>query len=116
MRSITDRMDEQQGCTVQHRELYSIFCDSHKGKELKKVYITELLCYTAETVKLLKVKDKEILKREKRHITSQGSSVRSQADFSSETLEARRQQVSILESAKRKDPSTKPLVSGNTVL
>ena len=46
------RMDKQQGPTVQHRELYSIFCDKPDGKEYVKEYIyiciTESLCCTSE--------------------------------------------------------------------
>ena len=36
MQAITYRMDEQQGLTIQHRELYSIPMINHNGKEYKK--------------------------------------------------------------------------------
>ena len=60
------RMNKQQGPTVEHRGLYSISCDNHKGKEYEKnlrcygkiwtnfsakpvqVCVTESLCCTAE--------------------------------------------------------------------
>ena len=50
MQTVTSRTDTQQGPSIQHRDLYSISCDKHNGKEYEKegVYITELLCCTAE--------------------------------------------------------------------
>ena len=42
--TIMYRMDNQQGPIVQHRELYSISCVNHNGKEYEK----ESLCCAAE--------------------------------------------------------------------
>ena len=41
MQNILDRMDKQQGPTVQHRELYSVFYDKPEWKRVfkKNVYI-----------------------------------------------------------------------------
>ena len=36
MQTIIDRMDKQQGPTVQHRELYLISCDEPEWKEYEK--------------------------------------------------------------------------------
>ena len=36
MQSILYKMDKQQGPTVEHRELYSISCDNHNGKDCEK--------------------------------------------------------------------------------
>ena len=36
MRTVTPRMDGQEGPAVQHRQLYSVFGDKQKGKEIKK--------------------------------------------------------------------------------
>ena len=38
MQMIIYKMDKQ-GPTLQHRELYSISCDNHNGKEYEEIYI-----------------------------------------------------------------------------
>ena len=44
------KIDNQQGPTVKHRELYSISCNNPSWKRiLKRIYITESLCCTPET-------------------------------------------------------------------
>ena len=61
-------------------------------------------------IKLTKIKDKEkILKaaREKKQVTYKGSPIRLSADFSSETLQARREWHDILNVMKGKKPPTK---------
>ena len=37
-------LDKQQGATIQHRELYSISCDNHDGKECLNVYVCVRVC------------------------------------------------------------------------
>ena len=39
MQMIIYKMDKQEGPTLQHRELYSISCDNHNGKEYEEIYI-----------------------------------------------------------------------------
>ena len=59
------KIDNQQGCTVQHRELYSIFCNNLNGKRIWKsidICITESLCYTSETKTTLYMNHTPILK------------------------------------------------------
>ena len=61
-------------------------------------------------IKLTKIKDKEkILKaaREKKQITYKGTPIRLSADFSAETLQARREWHDILNVRKGKKPPTK---------
>ena len=50
MRTITYRMDKQQGPAAWHRELYSVYCDNPYGTEYEKeyIYMTESLRYEAE--------------------------------------------------------------------
>ena len=48
MQAIIYRTDKEQGLTVQHRELYSISCDKHNGKEYEKECIT--LLYSRITI------------------------------------------------------------------
>ena len=54
MQAIIYRMDEQQGPTVEHRELYSISCDKPEWKRIFEkridtcICIIETLCYTLE--------------------------------------------------------------------
>ena len=36
MQTITFRMDKKQGPTVQHKELYLVFCDNHNGEDYLK--------------------------------------------------------------------------------
>ena len=45
------KTDEQQGPTLQNRELYSISCNKPQQKEYKKenMYVTESLCCTPES-------------------------------------------------------------------
>ena len=46
------KIDNQEGPTVQHRELYSVFCDNLYEKRILKrlsIRITESLCCTPET-------------------------------------------------------------------
>ena len=61
-------------------------------------------------IKLTKIKDKEkILKaaREKKQVTYKGTPIRLSADFSAETLQARREWHDILNMMKGKKPPTK---------
>ena len=41
-------MDGEQGPAVQHREIYSIFCDNLYWNAYVCVYITKLICCAAE--------------------------------------------------------------------
>lgn len=44
------KLDNQQGPTVQHRGLFSIFCNNLWGKKIwKKEYMPESLCCTPQT-------------------------------------------------------------------
>lgn len=67
-------------------------------------------------IKFLKDNQNKILKtaREKQLVTYMGSSVRIQAIFSSETLDARRQWADMLKMLKEKKLSTKNFMFGNT--
>ena len=51
MQIIIYRLDKQRGPTVQHRELYSLSCDKHKGKKYEKecinTCITETLIHSS---------------------------------------------------------------------
>ena len=53
LQTTTYKINNQQGPTIQHGELYLIFLINSKGKESGKidiyVYITESLCCTPET-------------------------------------------------------------------
>ena len=40
------KVDNQQGPTVQHRELYSVFCNNPYGKESEKRYMYMYNCIT----------------------------------------------------------------------
>ena len=44
MQIIIQRMDKQQGPTVQHKELYSISCNKSNGKEYKKECVCVCVC------------------------------------------------------------------------
>ena len=58
MHTVVYGMDGQWGTSVEHRELYPIFCDNLCGKRIQKrmdacICITELLCCTAEIITTL---------------------------------------------------------------
>ena len=46
------KIDKQQGFTIQHREVYSIFCNNLNGKESEKQRTKSLFC-TSETNTIL---------------------------------------------------------------
>ena len=53
VQTLTYRMDTQ-GPTVEHRELYSVSCDTIMGKDIY-ICITESLCYTAKLKHTLQI-------------------------------------------------------------
>lgn len=70
-------------------------------------------------IKLTKIKDKEkILKaaREKKQITYKGTPIRLSADFSAETLQARREWHDILNVMKGKKPQTKIILPSKALI
>ena len=70
-------------------------------------------------IHLTKIKDKEkILKaaREKKQVTYKGTPIRLSADFSAETLQARREWHDILNIMKGKKPPTKITLPSKTLI
>ena len=66
--------------------------------------------------KLHKIKDKENILKEEKHITYRGTRIRIAYDFSSETMQAVRERNEALKLLKEKNPSTYNSVSSKTML
>lgn len=60
----THNIDKQQGPTIQHRELYTMFCNNLQWKKLKRIYIFffRSLCHTPKANTHCKLTDFNFLK------------------------------------------------------
>ena len=64
------KMDKQQGPTLQHRELYSISCDNHNGKEYEEVCVC-VCVYTHIHIYIERELNHSVIQQKLTHIVNQ---------------------------------------------